>query len=91
MSGEMKLPSFKNGHCERCLKHVDLHDGVHTCTPTKGWREMEQNVEIGMQMCGTLMAEIAELKDFAFDNTDPTDMTREDKVKWYRWFAGRVG
>jgi len=39
MSGDHN--KHQSGICERCLKHVTDH-GVHTCTPTKGWRELEQ-------------------------------------------------
>ncbi len=39
------MTSFKNGICERCCKHVDGHS-AHTCTPTKGWREMEEKLRI---------------------------------------------
>ena len=35
------IPSFKNSVCERCLKHVADHS-IHTCTPTNGWRKLEQ-------------------------------------------------
>lgn len=44
----LEIPPVSGDHnvhqsrvCERCLKHVSDH-GVHTCTPTKGWRELEK-------------------------------------------------
>lgn len=46
-------------HCPRCLK---LTDGVHTCTPTPAWREMELTITKLRQQIAHLNDDIAGLK-----------------------------
>jgi hypothetical protein len=53
--------------CPRCLKHLGIRyddDGIHTCTPTPEWWEMEQDND---QLREALSVAVDALSDFDYD------------------------
>ena len=68
------MTSFKGGICERCLKHVTEHS-IHSCTPTKGWRKMEAELETLRQQRDELLKAIREVLDDAEECSDADDWT----------------
>ena len=73
------MTSFKNSHCERCMKPVSLHsDGIHTCTPTKGWASLECELQQAKELMATLQDENLRLNALADKWNIECDETRED-------------